>query len=201
MIEYAISSLIGYLLGCFQSSYIIAKKVKKIDIRKHGSNNAGASNATIVLGWKYGIVTALLDISKALLAVIIAQRIFPGNVTAAYFAGAFAIIGHVFPFYLKFKGGKGLASFIGMTLALEFKIALILAVVLVILTILTDYIAIGTLVIVGAFPIYLLFYNFHLVNILVCVGLLCLISYKHIINIKRIYKGEEKGLRTLFNKD
>jgi glycerol-3-phosphate acyltransferase PlsY len=140
-----ITSLIGYLFGCFQTAYIITKLKQQADIRLLGSNNAGASNVTRVLGWKYGIITAIVDILKGTLAVFIIMKIFPGQPTLYFIAGAFVVIGHIFPVFLGFKGGKGTASIIGISIAIDIKIAIIIVLALVIITIITDYIALGSL--------------------------------------------------------
>lgn len=196
----AMSALIGYLLGCIQTAYIIGRVVKKIDIRKYGSNNAGASNVTNVMGWKYGIITAAVDILKAAVAVIILRLIFPGAQYAYYIAGAFALIGHIFPFYMGFKGGKGTASLIGMTLAINYKIAIIIIISLVILTIVTDFIAIGSLAMYLIVPIASYFFGYSMVCIIIASGLCVLGFFVHRINIKRLINREEIGLRAVIEK-
>lgn len=194
-----ISAVIGYLFGCIQTAYIIGR-LKGIDIRKHGSNNAGASNVTIVMGWKYGIITALIDILKATAAVLICAYIFPDIRILHFIAGAFAVLGHIFPAFLGFKGGKGTASIVGISIALNFKIAIIVVLILVVITIITNYIAIGTIAMYAAFPIsaYIFHYDFSCIMILLMLGLLGL--YKHRINIKKILAHEEVGLRQVMHK-
>lgn len=197
----AISALIGYLLGCIQTAYIIGRVVKKIDIRKYGSNNAGASNVTNVMGWKYGIITAAVDILKAAVSVIILRLLFPGAQYAYYFAGAFSLIGHIFPFYMGFKGGKGTASLIGMTLAINYKIAIIIIISLVILTIVTDFIAIGSLAMYLIMPIASYFFGYSMVCIIIASCLCVLGFFVHRINIKRLINREEIGLRAVIEKN
>jgi acyl phosphate:glycerol-3-phosphate acyltransferase len=199
--SFIISALIGYALGCLQSAYIIGKLAGRIDIREHGSNNAGASNVTTILGWKYGIMTALLDIVKAVVAVLIVKNMYPASPDLEFAAGAFAILGHIFPFYLKFRGGKGAASLIGMFLAIDIKIAIILALSIVILTLVLDYIAIGSIAMFTAAPISSYFLGYPLGAIVICAGLAIICYYKHYINIVRILKGEEVGLRKVINKN
>jgi acyl phosphate:glycerol-3-phosphate acyltransferase len=199
--SFIVSALIGYVLGCLQSAYIIGKVAGKIDIRQHGSNNAGASNVTTVLGWKYGILTALLDIGKAVAAVLIVKYLYLGEVNLKFVAGAFAIIGHIYPFYLKFKGGKGAASLVGMFLAIDIKIAIILVLSIVILTLILDYIAIGSIVMFTAVPVSSYFFGYPFEAILMGIALALICYYKHYINIVRIYKGEEIGLRKVINKN
>lgn len=200
IIQYVIASLIGYLFGCFQTAYILGKHKQNIDIRLLGSNNAGASNITRVLGWKYGIITAVLDILKGTVAVIIVGKLFPSHPSFLFIAGAFVVIDHIFPIFLGFRGGKGTASLIGISLAINIKIAIIIVLALVIITIITDYIALGSLAMYTLFPILAFFYKYQL-SCIITVALLCLIGYyKHTINIKRMLAHEEVGLRKVAQK-
>lgn len=200
VIQYLIAALIGYLFGCFQTAYFIGKFKKNIDIRLFGTNNAGASNVTRVLGWRYGIITAIFDILKGTAAVILVGRLFPGNTVLLFIAGAFVVVGHIYPAFLGFKGGKGTASLIGISIAINIKIAIIIVLALVIITVLTDYIALGSLAMYTLLPILSLFYKYQL-SCIIIVTLLCLIGYyKHIINIKRMLAKEEVGLRQVARK-
>ena len=115
--------LIGYLLGCSSMAYYIGRW-KKQDVRKAGSGNLGASNTTAMLGWGAGVVVGAHDIAKAALAVFLTQLLLPELPFVGAAAGVACVMGHIFPFYLKFKGGKGTASFVGLTLALNLKLAL-----------------------------------------------------------------------------
>lgn len=195
-----VSALVGYSLGCFQTAYLLGKKARDIDIRNYGSNNAGASNVTMVLGFKYGALTAFVDILKAILAVFLINSIYPKSVELLFIAGAFAVLGHIFPFYLRFKGGKGAASLIGMALAIDFRIAIIAILTIIIITLIIDYIAIGSIGMFIVLPIstYLLKYSTLCVYIGVLLALLSV--YKHKINIWRIIRKEEVGLRKLVKK-
>ena len=200
ILQYFLASLIGYLFGCFQTAYIIGKLKQNIDIRLLGTNNAGASNVTRVLGWKYGIITAILDILKGTAAVIIVGKLFPGHPSLLFAAGAFVVIGHIFPVFLGFKGGKGTASLIGISIAIDIKIAIIIVLALVIITVITDYIALGSLAMYTLFPILAIFYRYQF-SCIIIVTLLCLIGYyKHTINIKRMLAREEVGLRQVARK-
>lgn len=195
VLKFVLASLIGYLFGCFQTAYIIGKIKGNIDIRLHGTNNAGASNITRVMGWKYGIITALLDILKGTAAVILVGFLFPDKPALLFTAGAFVVLGHIFPVFLGFKGGKGTASLIGISLAIDLKIAIVIVLALVIITIVTDYIALGSLAMYTLFPLMALFYKYPL-SCIVILTLLCFIGfYKHSINIKRMLSREEVGLR------
>jgi acyl phosphate:glycerol-3-phosphate acyltransferase len=201
IVEVVVSALIGYLLGCFQTAYIVGRVVKRIDIRTQGSNNAGASNVTMVLGWKYGAITAFTDVFKAALAVILVGIIFPGSKELIFIAGASAVLGHIFPFFLKFKGGKGAASLIGMLLAIDLKIAIIAILTIVVITLAIDYIALGSIGMFAVLPVSTYAFNYPIVCTLIGVALALLCVYKHQINIKRIMKKEETGLRRVVNKN
>ena len=152
--KYLIVILLSYLIGSSSMSFYIAK-LKGVAITSKGSKNLGASNAMILMGWKAGIIVAIHDIFKAFLAVYIARRIAPELPFIGAIAGVSAVYGHIFPFYLKFKGGKGFASFIGMTLALNYKLALALMVIIIIVTLITHYIVVGTFTTISITPIYL----------------------------------------------
>ena len=111
--RYILPVLLGYLLGCSHMAYYIGK-LKKLDIRSAGSGNLGASNATVLFGWGSGVLVAVHDIGKAFAAVLLAKWLFPDLEYAGAAAGVACVLGHIFPFYLEFKGGKGLASYYGV---------------------------------------------------------------------------------------
>ena len=118
---YVIASLLGYLLGCSNLAYFISL-ARKYDIRRSGTGNLGASNATVLFGWKAGVAVAVHDAGKALLAVLLTKLLFPDLEYAGAAAGVAAVLGHNFPFYLNFKGGKGTASFVGLTLYIRWNL-------------------------------------------------------------------------------
>lgn len=187
--------LIGYLLGCSNMAYYITR-MKNADMRKYGSGNLGASNATILFGWGAGVLVAVHDIGKSVLAVILARLLFPELPYAGAAAGVASVLGHIFPFYLKFKGGKGLASFIGMSLALNWKIALAALVILVLATLITDYIVCGTLSVIVTFPVALGITSQNLILTLIVLVATAVIIVKHLENFKRILNRTEIGLRS-----
>lgn len=176
-------------------SYYLAK-INKVDLRSKGSKNLGASNAMILMGWKAGILVGIHDIGKSALAVILANALVPELPYIGAIAGVASVLGHIFPFYLKFKGGKGFASFIGMALALNWKFTLILLVVLVLVTLITDYIVVGTVTIITSFPIYMGFDSRGYITPLILLIATAVIIYKHRENFVRIYKGTEIGFRS-----
>jgi glycerol-3-phosphate acyltransferase PlsY len=149
--EYALAILLAYLLGCSNMALYISK-IKKLDLRAGGSGNLGASNATALMGWRAGATVAVHDIGKSALAVVLAKLMFPQLPLIGAVAGVASVLGHIFPFYLKFKGGKGFASYIGMTLALNWKLALVIMALVLIVTLITDYIVVGTTLTILSVP-------------------------------------------------
>ena len=203
IIQGSTSVLIGYLFGCFQTSYFISKMVSKKDIREIGSGNAGASNVTSELGWKYGILTGFVDVLKAYIPTQIVLYIFPGayqplNLIAL--AGTGAVLGHIYPFFLDFRGGKGIACYIGLLLAIDWQIGVATIIGLILITIITDYVAVGSIALYIIIPL-LAYYGNHSDVVMGCAVVLFGIGIiKHWINIKRILGGTETGLRSVFKK-
>ena len=196
--NYALSALIGYVLGCFNFAYIIGR-LKGIDIREKGTGNAGASNVFISMGKGFGVLTAVLDILKGFLAVYICRRIFL-DPNCPYIGGIFAVIGHIFPFFMHFKGGKGFASYIGMCLGIDWRLGLGVMAMTVVITLITDYIALATLVTAFAVPVWLYFKGTPPRVLDMYAVLALIILWKHRINLRRMMNREEKGLRRAMKK-
>ena len=192
---YLVSIVLGYFLGCSNLAYYLSR-CKQVDFRKGGSGNLGASNTTLLLGWRAGILVAIHDIAKGALAVVLAKLLFPEAEYAAAAAGTAAVLGHVFPFYLKFKGGKGLASFYGVVFLLDWKVGIALGLMLVIITLVTDFLALGTLSVSVAAPVGLfLTTGSRIIPLIVAVASVVLFC-KHIENIHRLRNRTEIGLRS-----
>lgn len=203
--NYLIVILIGYLLGCLQWSYILSMKIKKQDIRTLGGGNAGASNMVVNYGWKIGVLVALLDIFKAIISIFIIKyliniSLLDNNMVYLYLNGLFVILGHNFPFYMSFKGGKGTASTFGMLIAIDYRLGIIGFFVILIVTIITDYIALGALALVTFLIISTMYLNLGNPSILIAILITLLAIYKHIPNIKNILEKKEEGLRRQFKK-
>ena len=195
--SYLIAAFMGYLLGT-SSMALYLSRLQKINLRAGGSGNLGASNTVQLMGWKAGVLVALHDIGKSVLAVLLAQQMFPDTAYIGAVAGVCSVLGHIFPFYLKFKGGKGFASYFGMTVALNWKLGLVLFVVAVAVTFLTDYIVVGTVTTTLSAPIYLGWSQHDW--ILPCILLIAsvVIWIKHRENFVRMYHGTEIGLMSAF---
>ena len=149
--------VIGYCIGCIETAHVVGK-LWKVDLRKHGSGNLGTTNALRVLGKKAGAIVFIGDIMKSVIAYLICRAVFKDNGTiAGLFGSAGAVLGHNFPFYLNFKGGKGIAVMIGMTAALAFttdiRLAFPNAIIGFGLAFGTRYVSVGSLAFAVTLPI------------------------------------------------
>ena len=194
-----ISSLIGYLLGSISTSILVGKLIGKIDIREHGSGNAGATNTLRVLGKKAAIFVVLGDALKGALSIGIAKIICVSfsvdNNLPLYFAGFFAVIGHNFPLYFGFKGGKGVLTSIITILTLDWKIGLIALIFALLIMATTQYVSLGSCL--GAILVMILALVLRwddVYFIILCLVLGILVIVKHKSNIKRLLNGTESKL-------
>lgn len=195
---FLIGLILAYLLGAIPTSVLIGNIFYKTDIRKHGSGNAGGTNTVRILGWKAGIPVIIFDIFKGWFAVFFIPKWFPDTtllpndyLLLAY--GLSAVIGHVYPVYVGFKGGKGVATLAGVGLFL-FPYALLAALgVFLILAILTRYVSLSSIGAAISFPLFLTFV-FHETSVpILAFGIFAslFIVFTHRKNIKRLLKGEE----------
>ena len=148
--ERLICVVIGYLFGLFQTGYFYGK-LKHIDIRQHGSGNAGTTNALRTLGWTAGAITFLGDCLKCVAAVAVVYWLYGSthdNISLlAMYAGMGAVLGHNFPFYLKFKGGKGIAATAGIIFSIDWRLTVLCLAVFVLIVAVTRYVSLGSLVV------------------------------------------------------
>lgn len=203
--ERLICLAIGYVCGLFQTSYIIGR-LHKTDIREHGSGNAGTTNALRTFGKKAGILTLLGDCLKCVAAIVLV-RVFFGKTCGdilpllSLYAAAGCILGHNFPFYLKFRGGKGIAASVGFILAFDWRIFLVCAVIFFVLFFTTHYVslcslsaylaAFAAIVILGQGGAYGMDAS-HTTEMYVVMGLLTALAFfRHRANILRLAKGTE----------
>ena len=200
LVNVLVSMLIGYAFGCIQSAYLIGKLVGNLDIRDHGSGNAGASNITSTMGIKFGVIVGLIDILKGVFAVLIVGWIYPTDPNLAFVSGLMAITGHMFPFFMGFRGGKGVATLIGMMFGVDWKLGVLFALLVVIPALASDIITVGSLTsflglpivsLVNGYPMLILSFSFVLTGIS---------FYLHRSNIKRILAGEELKIRAVLLK-
>ena len=193
--RYVLVILCAYIVGSSSMSFYLSK-LNGVELRDKGSKNLGASNAMILMGWKAGILVGIHDIGKSVIAVILANILLPDLPYVGVLAGVACVLGHIFPFYLKFKGGKGFASFIGMVLALNWKYALVMLLLVVLITLITDYIVSGTITAVVLSPIYFGIAEKNVIFPCIILIATAIILYKHRENFVRMYRGTEIGLRS-----
>lgn len=193
--RYLLIILLGYLLGSSSMAFYISK-FKKVDIRTHGSGNLGTSNAAIVLGWGSAIAVGAHDIGKGIASVLLAKLLFPDLEYASAVAGVACVVGHIFPFYLGFKGGKGFAPYIGMMVMLNWKMGLVVLAAVVLITLITDYLVLGTFTTIAAVPVWQGIESGSIILPLILLVGSAVILYKHRENITRLRDGTEIGLRS-----
>jgi len=195
-----LSLLLGYAVGLIQTAYIVGR-ASGIDIREHGSGNAGMTNALRVMGFKAGLLVFVCDVMKAVAAYTICSLLFSGagsfidfgglNILPGLYGGAGCILGHCFPFYLKFKGGKGMASTLGLILSASPWLTLAVAVVGISIVAVSKYISVASLVIAVMLPVGIYILGFGAEAVLVGGAIGALVWYLHRENIKRLMKGTE----------
>lgn len=203
--------LIGYVFGLFQTSYLYGR-MKGIDIREHGSGNAGATNALRTLGKKAGAITFFGDCFKCVFAVVTVRLLFADygdsgenmGVLLGMYASMGVILGHNFPFYLGFKGGKGIAATAGLYVSLDPVLMLIGAISFIAAVAVTKYVSVGSILVVIELLVGVLIYGFlgkwgltqpHLYEMYGITAFLTLLAlYRHKKNIKGLLHGTERKL-------
>ena len=206
--ERIICLAIGYVFGMFQTSYIIGK-VHHMDIRQYGSGNAGTTNALRTLGKKAGAITLVGDMLKCVIAILVVDAVFKNNYgdilpLLGMYTAAGCVLGHNFPFYLGFRGGKGIAASAGMLLAMDWRVFLICAVIFAAIVAVTRYVSLGSMAAyIGALVCFVAFgaaghYDmdyFHTFEMDIIMGLMTALAiYRHRANIVRLLKGTENKL-------
>ena len=185
---------LAYLIGCFSSAYFLGKMSKNIDIRNYGSGNAGATNALRVLGKKMGALTFLLDIIKGVVAVLVGRAILGFN--GSLLGAIFVVLGHNYPVFLGFKGGKGVATSFGVLLLLNWKAALLCLIVAGSIIIFTKYVSLGSIA-ASVFAPFAMVITLESINkyLYITTWILAALSiYRHKANILRLCRGEENRL-------
>ena len=205
MLIYIIVAVIAYLLGSISFSVIISKKMAGFDVREKGSGNAGTTNVLRSVGKKAAVITLILDVLKGVLAVLVAY--IAGNIVKEgvdkalliQIAGLLVIVGHTFPIFFGFKGGKGIATALGVLLITNWNIGLICLVFALVLMALTKMVSLGSISAAILFPVLILFMphtaylvdgNYIIYSILIAV----LVVFNHRANVKRLLNGTENKL-------
>ena len=193
-----VALIIGYLFGGIQSA-ILYGKIKGVDITKHGSGNPGTTNTLRVLGKKAGAAVLVMDILKVVLAIIITRLIFSDNaILVSLYGGIGAILGHSYPLFFKFKGGKGIATTVGTLLALDYRIFFISVLIFLITFGITRIVSISSLLMTASSPMLLIlfYWDAHYGIEAMVLGFLitAVTFYRHKENIKRLIEGTEAKL-------
>lgn len=196
--NFLLCSAMGYFLGTINPAYIFGK-LRGFDIRRRGSGNAGATNVTLVMGKAAGALCAVLDILKSFFAYKLARLLFPMLTYAGILAGCACVLGHIFPAWMGFAGGKGLACMGGLVLAYDAKLFLLLLVIEVILTLLVNYICFMPLSLCVVLPIIYALQTGNAAGTLLLASLIPVVVYKHLPNLRRILAGQEARVSWLWN--
>lgn len=205
LLSILITIILGYFVGCFQSSYILIRLIKKQDIRQHGFGNAGASNTVSSFGWKLGAIVAISDIIKPIISILILKQLITTNIILNYdflimLNGLFVILGHNYPFYLKFKGGKGTASLIGLVIAIDPFYGFIGIMIFVISSLLTNYIVSGTFSFLIYFVGLTVYLGMDWISIVISILISIQSVYLHLPNVRRISNGTETKITSKLKK-
>jgi len=187
--------LVGYFFGSLNPAALLGSR-KGIDLRQEGTQNLGASNALLTMGKKQGILVMLFDILKAYLPYKMMQMLFPKLYVAGLLTGGAAVVGHIFPFYLGFRGGKGLASFAGFVLAFNPKIFLFLLILGGTLMLLVNYSFIMPFSASSLFPLLAGAHSKDLFITILSLAVSGLVLYKHWGNLGRALRGEDIKIRS-----
>ena len=207
--KYLVIAIIAYLLGAIPFGLIISRRMAHVDIREHGSGNIGATNVFRTLGTRLGLLTGILDLSKAATAVLLAMFIIGGDVLvvaghdihvqlAQILAAISAMVGHNWSVYIRFKGGKGVACFIGGLLVINWVVALIGLAAGIIIALTTRYVSLGSMLMAVCVLLVLVALALLAVSapVYIVYGLLAagLIVFQHRSNIIRLQSGTELKL-------
>ncbi len=188
-----VSILLSYLIGSISFSYLTAHVLKGIDIREHGSGNAGATNTLRVVGKGPAILVFILDMIKGMAAVGIGY-LLGGDPITLMSSGIAAIVGHNWPVFLRFRGGKGIATTVGITLTLMFKGFWIIAIITVVIIFFTRYVSLGSLVFASGVPVIALVMDYPSPFFWLGLIITFLAFLRHIDNIRRLLTGKERRI-------
>lgn len=200
-------AIISYLLGSLNFGVILSKAFKKDDVRNHGSGNAGSTNMLRSFGKKAALFTMIGDMLKVFIAVFLAVKIIqytpvplensglPSfvdyNLFLKSFAGLFCVIGHIFPCFFKFKGGKGVATAGGMVFAVDWRIALILLAVFIIVLLVSKYVSLGSIIMAVLYPIMMFIFHRSVALTVFAVIFTLIVLFTHVPNIARLINHSE----------
>lgn len=187
------AAVVGYFLGSVPFSYIVSQKLGHVDIRKHGSGNAGATNVYRVLGRKVGLIAFLGDFFKGCLAALVGY--FIAGSDGAAICATVAVVGHCYPFTLGFKGGKGVATSAGMIMATQPIIGLIVLVIHFVTLKTVKIMSVASIVAAIVMPILAILFNTSDIYVGCSVFLGAFVIFRHRSNIQKLMRGEENSFK------
>lgn len=207
-LKLVIVAVLSYLLGSLNFGVILSKNLEKDDVRNHGSGNAGTTNMLRNFGKKLAVLTIAGDMLKVMVAIVIAKYLiidtselaqyafFSENtdVILKSFAGIFAVIGHIFPCFFHFRGGKGVATSGGMVFMIDWRIALILLAMFILVVIFTKYVSLGSIVMAVFYPVFTYLFYKSFILVLIALVFMTIVLIAHRENIKKLLKGQENKI-------
>ena len=205
-----ISAIISYLLGSLNFGIIISKSLSKDDVRSHGSGNAGSTNMLRNYGKKHAVMTIIGDMLKVAVAIFISFVIVRkmGNISLAEnggalilgrmftksFAGLFCVLGHIFPCFFGFKGGKGVATAGGMVFMIDWRIALILLAIFAIIVLITKYVSLGSIAMAVFYPVFIFVFYKSVPLVFLSMVFTLIVVLAHRENIKKLINHTESKI-------
>ncbi len=207
-VKLGIIAILSYLLGSLNFGVILSNTVKKEDVRDSGSGNAGTTNMMRTYGKTLGLLTIAGDILKVMVAIWIAFKImdveelkvtldnasdYP-QVVLKSFAGLFAVLGHIFPCFFKFKGGKGVATSGGMVIIIDWRIALILLIIFALTILITKYVSLGSILMAVFYPVFIGIFYKDIILVLIATVFTIIVVVAHRENVKRLINHTENKI-------
>ena len=207
-VKLGIIAILSYLLGSLNFGVILSNTVKKEDVRDSGSGNAGTTNMMRTYGKTLGLLTIAGDILKVMVAIWIAFKImdveelkvtldnasdYP-QVVLKSFAGLFAVLGHIFPCFFKFKGGKGVATSGGMVIMIDWRIALILIIIFALTILITKYVSLGSILMAVFYPVFIGIFYKDIILVLIATLFTIIVVVAHRENVKRLINHTENKI-------
>ena len=186
----------GYLVGSIPTGVILAKFFGTKDIRREGSGNIGATNVYRVLGVRLGVLTLVCDVSKGAIPVILTRCLMDNDMWTAGVA-FLTFLGHLFPIFLKFRGGKGVATTLGIFLVIAPLMVPCMIIIFILVVMRWKYISLGSLTVSALMPIFLCVAGYPIIYLNLSLIIGCLIFYRHWDNIKRLREGREKKISSV----
>lgn len=184
-------AVLAYLVGAIPTGYLLFKLSEEKDIREFGSRNTGATNVMRLKGWKYAVPVVVFDVLKGFLPAFLAVKLFR-DPRLALMASFLAVLGHCFPVYIRFRGGKGVAATIGAFAAVAFRPFLLSAGVFVLIVVLSRYISLGSIMATLSFPVWVVLFHGKPMMAVWGIAVASLVILKHSGNIRRLLKGRER---------